>query len=236
MRLKKIVLMLAALMLVVALAACGGSSGGGESGNGGGNNQDSGEAAPEKADKPAGEATSDEKTEKKEPQGPLAEVPEDKTLGLAIPKLDKEFENIPTGRGDDTQLLTNNAAVLVEYPTVDGGVASWYPWERGANVYLAGHVEGYEGTPSYKAFAGIKTLENGDEIIVTDANGTRYTYTVYEKKIVRPTDVEVLNPVPGKNVVTLQTCEIVNFDENGNPDYSNTERFIVRGELRDVQA
>lgn len=235
MRIKKFVLMLAALVLVVALAACGGSSGGGESG-GGGDSQESGKAAKEKEDKPAGETADDGKAEKKEERGPLAEVPQDKALGLSIPKLDKEFENIPTGRGDDTQLLTDNAAILVEYPTVNGDFASWYPWERGGNVYLAGHVEGYEGTPSYKAFEGVKTLENGDEIIVTDANGTRYTYEVYEKKVVLPTDVEVLNPVPGKNVVTLQTCELVNFDENGNPDYSNTERLVVRGELRDIQA
>lgn len=233
MRIKKFVLMLVALILVVSLAACGASSGGGESGNNGsGDSKKSKEAAPEKADK----TTDEGKAEKKKESGPLAEVPEDTALGLSIPKLDKQFENIPTGRGDDTQLLRDNAAILVEYPTVNGDFASWYPWERGGNVYLAGHVEGYEGTPSYKAFAGVKTLENGDEIIVTDANGTRYTYGVYEKKVVRPTDVEVLNPVPGKNVVTLQTCEIVNFDENGNPDYSNTERLIVRGELRDVQA
>jgi sortase A len=232
MRTKRLVLMLAALVLVVVLAACGGSSGGGggneDQGSGGGNGPE--ETAP--ANGQGGEETAGGQEE----QGPLAEVPEDTTLALSIPKLDKEIENIPTGRGDDEQLLTDNAAVHIEYPTVNGDFVSWYPWERGANVYLAGHVEGYEGTPSYKAFDGVKALENGDEIIVTDANGTRYTYAVYEKKVVEPTAVETLNPVPGKNVVTLQTCELVNFDENGNPDYSNTERLIVRGELQDVQA
>jgi sortase A len=34
----------------------------------------------------------------------------------------------------------------------------------------------------------------------------------------------VLNPVEGKNIVTLQTCTL--------PDYTN--RLLVRGELEDI--
>lgn len=231
MRLKKMVLVLAALMMVASLAACGQSSGGAEQGKD--------KASPKKSE----EARKDVAAKKDEKQAAggekkkqRIEVPKDKTLGLSIPKLDKDFDNIPTGLGNNTQLLRNNAAVHIRYPTTSGGYATGWPWKKVANVYLAGHVEGYEGTPSYKAFAGLKKLENGDEIIVSDTNGKEYTYEVYEKKIVPPTKVEVLNPVPRKNIVTLQTCEIVNVDANGNPDYSNTERFIVRGELKDVKA
>lgn len=228
MHLKKLVLILAALMMVASIAACGQSSGGGGQG---GND----EASPKKSE----EAQKDGAAKKGEKQASggekqRVEAPEDKTLGLSIPKLDKNFDSIPTGLGDDTQLLTDNAAVHIRYPTTSGGYATGWPWQKVANVYLAGHVEGYEGTPSYKAFDGLKTLENGDEIIVSDANGKEYTYEVYETRIVPPTEVDVLNPVPGKNIVTLQTCEIVNVDADGNPDYSNTERFIVRGELKDV--
>lgn len=228
MRLKKLVLVLAALMMVASLAACG------SSGQSGGND----EASPKKSEEAQkdGAAKKDGKADGKDKKKPKIDVPEDKTLGLSIPKLDKNFDNIPTGVGEDTELLTNNAAVHIRYPTTSGGYATGWPWQKVANVYLAGHVQGYEGTPSYKAFDGLKTLENGDEIIVSDANGKEYTYEVYEKKIVPPTEVEVLNPVPGKNIVTLQTCEIVNVDANGNPDYSNTERFVVRGELKDVKA
>jgi sortase A len=155
--------------------------------------------------------------------GEAANAPEDETLGLSIPKLDKNFENIPTERGDDTQALIDNAAVHLLY--------TGFPWEEVANVYLAGHVEGYEGTPSYNAFEGLDTLENGDEIIVTDANGKEYTYEVFEKAQVAPTAVEYLDPIPGRNIVTLQTCELVNVLPDGTPDYSNTDRLIVRGEL-----
>ena len=220
---KKLMLLVAALAMVTALAACGSS----ESNSSGDGNKK--EKASESAKKEP-ESTKKEKTGKKKDKKKrfLAEPAEDPTLSLSIPKLDKEIEEIPTGRGDDTQLLEENAAVHLLY--------TGFPWQKVANVYLAGHVEGYEGTPSYKAFEGLKTLENGDEMIVTDANGTEYSYEVYEKKIVRPTDVEVLDRVPGKNIVTLQTCELVNVDENGNPDYSNTERLVVHGELKDVKS
>lgn len=220
---KKLMLLVAALAMVTALAACGAS----ESDSSGDGNKK--EKASESAKKDP-ESTKKEKTGKMEnkKKEPLAEAPKDPTLSLSIPKLDKDIESIPTGRGDDTQLLEENAAVHLLY--------TGFPWQKVANVYLAGHVEGYEGTPSYKAFEGLKTLENGDEVIVTDANGTEYSYEVYEKIVVQPTDVEVLDRVPGKNIVTLQTCELVNVDENGNPDYSNTERLVVRGELKDVKS
>jgi sortase A len=220
---KKLMLLVAALAMVTALAACGSS----ESNSSGDGNKK--EKASESAKKEP-ESTKKEKTGKKKDKKKrfLAEPAEDPTLSLSIPKLDKEIEEIPTGRGDDTQLLEENAAVHLLY--------TGFPWQKVANVYLAGHVEGYEGTPSYKAFEGLKTLENGDEMIVTDANGTEYSYEVYEKKVVQPTDVEVLDRVPGKNIVTLQTCELVNVDENGNPDYSNTERLVVHGELKDVKS
>lgn len=219
---KKLMLLVAALAMVTALAACGSS---GDSSGDSEKKDKSSESAKKKPETTKKEETGKKKDKKKRF---LAEPAEDPTLSLSIPKLDKEIEEIPTGRGDDTQLLEENAAVHLLY--------TGFPWQKVANVYLAGHVEGYEGTPSYKAFEGLKTLENGDEMIVTDANGTEYSYEVYEKKIVRPTDVEVLDRVPGKNIVTLQTCELVNVDENGNPDYSNTERLVVHGELKDVKS
>ena len=231
MNFRKLVLLVAALAMVLSLAACG------SSGNSSGGDQKKDNKSSESAKKSGSakkEQTSskkestDSKKGKKKGKGPLAKAPSDTTLGLSIPKLDRNIKTIPTGRGDDTQLLESNAAVHLLY--------TGFPWQRVANVYLAGHVEGYEGTPSYKAFDGLKQLENGDELIVNDANGTKYTYEVYEKRVVHPSDVDVLNRVPGKNIVTLQTCELVNTDENGNPDYSNTDRLVVRGELKDVKS
>jgi sortase A len=99
-----------------------------------------------------------------------------------------------------------------------------FPWQRGANVYVAGHRLGFPGTKSYLVFWDLNKLENGDEVILTDANGKRYTYEVFKKMIVNPEAFYVTRPVAGKSVVTLQTCTL--------PDYK--QRLIVRAELAGV--
>ncbi|MGB3632979.1 MAG: sortase, partial [Rubrobacteraceae bacterium] len=70
----------------------------------------------------------------------------------------------------------------------------------------------------------LNKLQNGDKVYVTDANDTRYTYEVFEETVVSPSDLSVTEPIPGKNVITLQTCTL--------PDYS--DRLVVQAELTDV--
>jgi sortase A len=93
-----------------------------------------------------------------------------------------------------------------------------------ANVYIAGHRLGFPGTKSYLVFWDLNRLESGDEVILTDANGTKYTYEVFKKFIVDPSELSVTQPVAGKSIVTLQTCTL--------PDYK--QRLIVQGELKSV--
>lgn len=207
MRLRKLAFVLSAFVLVAALTACNSLV---QSG-GDGAEQEETQQTPTQGSEDTGGGENN------------AEAPEDETLSLSVPKVDINIDSIPTERGDNTQALTDNAAVHLLY--------TGFPWEQEANVYLAGHVEGYEGTPSYKAFEGLEQLENGDEIIVTDANGTEYNYEVFEKAQVAPTAVEYLDPLPGRNIVTLQTCELVNVNPDGTPNYSDTDRLVVRGEL-----
>src|SRR5215207_4624203 len=80
------------------------------------------------------------------------------------------------------------------------------------------------GTDIFRAFFDLNKLEQGDEIYVTDANGTKYTYKVFKEFTVSPTDLSVTDAVPGKNVLTLQTCTL--------PDYS--QRLIIQAELIDT--
>src|SRR5215204_6512918 len=83
----------------------------------------------------------------------------------------------------------------------------------------------YPGTKSNLVFWDLNKLQKGDEILLTDSEGTRYTYKVFEKQIISPSEVGILRPVKGKNIVSLQTCTL--------PDYSH--RLIVRGELVERQ-
>ncbi len=144
-----------------------------------------------------------------------AEVPEDETLRLTVPKMARiQDDEIPTTVGNDEAALKEYAAIHLE--------GTGFPWEEEANVYIAGHRLGYPNTNSFLAFWDMDALEAGDEITVTDANGKEYVYEVYEELDVAPTDLYVLDPVPGKNILTLQTCTL--------PDYSR--RLIVQAELK----
>ena len=74
------------------------------------------------------------------------------------------------------------------------------PPADGANVYIAGHRMGFLQIGSYLfAFWDLNTLEDGDKVILTDANGTRYTYSVFRSVILNPDDASyITRPVPGQ--------------------------------------
>ena len=148
------------------------------------------------------------------PEEPPA--PADTTLQLTVPALSR-VENLTVR----TAPATDEAALEAGGLHVEG---TGYPWEGEANVYIAGHRLGYPGTDSYLVFWDLDKLRNGDEVILTDADGTRYTYSVFTNFVVGPYDYQVTEPVPGKNIVSLQTCTL--------PDYS--ERLIVQAELVSV--
>lgn len=150
-------------------------------------------------------------------QQPDVGGPEDKTLKLTVPKMSRiEDSSVPDARGDDVQTLDSNAAIHLQ--------GTGYPWQKEANVYIAGHRLGYPSSDSFLAFFDLNKLENGDKVFVEDSTGTRYTYEVFKEFVVSPSNLSVTKPVPGKNIVTLQTCTL--------PDYS--ERLVVQAELVDV--
>jgi sortase A len=147
-------------------------------------------------------------------QQPYIGGPEDKTLTVTIPKMTRvENASVPYTSGDDEPALKEHAAIHLE--------GTGFPWQPEANVYLAGHRIGYPGYSSFLAFYDLDKLENGDEVLVTDANDTTYTYRVFKTFVADPSDLSVTETVPGRNVVTLQTCTL--------PDYA--QRLMVQAEL-----
>lgn len=96
------------------------------------------------------------------------------------------------------------------------------PGELG-NFSVAGH-RATNGEP----FALLDQLRKGDRVVVETAT-TWYIYKVYEERIVQPTQVDVVLPVPGKPgaepdraLLTLTTC---------NPRWASYERLIFHAEL-----
>ena len=145
--------------------------------------------------------------------------PEDKTLELTVPAMSRiENDDIPYATGTDEEALRSHAAIHLE--------GTGFPWDDEANVYIAGHRLGYPNTESWLTFWDLNKVSAGDEIYVTDANGTKYTYKVFKTFIVRPSDTQVTATEPGKNILTLQTCTL--------PDYE--QRLIVQADLTDTQA
>jgi sortase A len=136
--------------------------------------------------------------------------PEDKILYLTIPKLG--LTDVPVFDSVSEKKLKESA---VHVP------ATGFPWQKGANTYIAGHRLGYEGTGSYLIFYYLDELTKGDEIMLRDSAGRTYRYRVRGQKVISPDNVEAMDTVKGKSVVTLQTCTL--------PDYK--ERLIVQGEL-----
>jgi sortase A len=143
--------------------------------------------------------------------------PRNSTMTLTVPEM-RRVDRVPvyTGAVHDKGALHDGTLHLN---------STGFPWQRGANVYIAGHRLGFPGTRSYLVFWDLNTLEDGDKVILTDANGTRYTYNVFKRFIINPNQSYVTRPVPGRSVITLQTCTL--------PDYA--QRLIVQAELTDVR-
>jgi sortase A len=93
------------------------------------------------------------------------------------------------------------------------------PGQQG-NAAIAGHRTTY-GAPFYR----LDELQPGDDIDVTTTAG-RFHYSVIESKVVKPSEVSVLDPTPD-NRLTLTTCT---------PRYSASRRLIVVGRLTDTPA
>jgi sortase A len=143
----------------------------------------------------------------------VANVPEDKTLRVTVPKMNRvRNSTIPYAGGTDENAFRNYVGVHLR--------GTGFPWNRQANVFIAGHRLGYVGTPSWLAFWDLNEVDVGDRIFITDSVGRRYVYKVFKDFIVDPTDVFVTQPLKGRNILTLQTCTL--------PDYSR--RLIIQAQ------
>src|SRR5215203_669308 len=194
MRLKNLILIVAALATVVALAGCGflGQSGG---------DQQKKEDKPQQQETPDKQVAPQQGAQDSGDTQAAVEPPSSDMMKLTVPQMEMiKDDEIPTGLGTDETLFHDYAAVHIK----DTG----YPWDKEANVYIAGHRLGFPRTPSHLAFQDLNELENGDKFTITDADGRKYTYEVFNKFIAGPKNTAVLRPVEGKNIVSLQTCTL----------------------------
>jgi sortase A len=142
-------------------------------------------------------AAAEREAEKKAAKEETAALPPptDPTLYLTVPKLGVYGHTV---RNDDSQWALDVGAIKLP-PT-------GFPWQQGANTYIAGHRIGWPGTETYYQFYNLPAMQPGDVAYLTDMNGTVYTYRVSEIFAVSPSDVWVTNPIAGRDMLTLQTC------------------------------
>jgi sortase A len=138
------------------------------------------------------EKSEEEQASEEEQEEPAPIVPDDTTLYLSVPKLGIY----------DALVLDSEAGLELGGQLIDG-----YPWQRGdTNTYIAGHRIGFPGTGSDHILYNLPLLEQGDEIFLQDSLDRMYEYRVSEVFAVTPYDVWAVDPVAGRNIVTLQTC------------------------------
>jgi LPXTG-site transpeptidase (sortase) family protein len=132
--------------------------------------------------------------------------------GLYIPKLDKNWVVVEGVTQDDIRYAPGH------YPT------SALPGQVG-NFAVAGHR-------NVATFWRLDEVHDGDAIVV-ESKTDWYVYRVAQIRIVKPTQVEVVAPVPGepdkkptKRMLTLTTC---------NPKWDNYQRLIIHAELDRTQ-
>jgi sortase A len=132
-------------------------------------------------------------------------------LLLSVPRL--ELVNVTIGDSPDQAYLDREGIMHLS--------ETGFPYERGSNTYIVGHAADYDTSCVPNVFRNLKNLQQGDLITLRDTLGRTYNYRAYQYLIVSPKDVWVTDPLPGKEIVSLQTCY---------PDPTFDKRLIIRVE------
>jgi len=136
---------------------------------------------------------------------------------VIIPKINVQAPvvyDVPTINENDVESGLERG--IVHYVTTSN------PGEQGNSVFFGHSSSNILNRGKYKfAFVLLSWLNEGDTFYL-QKGGVRYVYKIFEKKIVPPSDVSVLNPVEGHtSTATLITCD---------PPGTNVNRLIVVGD------
>lgn len=124
---------------------------------------------------------------------------------IEIPKINVD---LPIYHGTDEETLKIGVGHLQNSSLPVGG--------ENTRSILTGH----RGLPNSKLFTRLDELKEGDLFYITTA-GEKLAYKINDITVIEPTDVGMLDTVPGKDQVSLITCT---------PYGLNTHRLVVTGE------
>ncbi len=133
-------------------------------------------------------------------------------MTITIPRL--HLKNVPVPTGSSQAELDRIGIMHL--------AGTGFPWQKGTNTFIIGHRLGYTWTRTTYVFYRLDKMQPGDEIFINDRNGNRYTFRVYDRMTVRPSDYWATYPTGGNTILSLQTCTPI-------PTFQN--RLIVRAQL-----
>ena len=151
----------------------------------------------------------------------------------------KEFkEQIESGEAfldtDGSDAVTGDMLYILRIPSIDSENPVREGTERDVLSDSLGHESGtaVAGQEGNCVIAGHRNYNFGkyfnrldevelDDLIYLDTATETYTYVVTDIQVVDPTDVEILEPVEGKEILTLYTCT---------PIYIASHRLVIIAE------
>lgn len=131
-------------------------------------------------------------------------------LNIQVPIVFNIGDDIPAGaewKKLEKAILNGLRYGVVHYPRTA------LPGQMG-NVFITGHSSYYRNDPGkYKdVFAKLNELEVGDKYTIFYGN-RKFSYRIFEEKIVLPQDVNVLDQPQDKELSSLMTCWPVNTNQ-----------------------
>jgi sortase A len=169
------------------------------------------ERKPPERKAPVQRAPESKASEVRPPAAAEERKPRDTRLLLSIPRLG--IEDVAVGDSPDQSYLDREGIMHLS--------GTGFPYERGSNTYIVGHAADYNPSRVPNVFRNLKSLQQGDKITLRDTLGRAYEYRAYRYYIVNPTDFWITEPVPGKEIISLQTCY---------PAPTFAKRLIIRAE------
>ena len=169
-----------------------------------------------------------QKADKKESAQNKAEEQAKKPDTAPTPPTDDLWFSIPALGLYDNYVTNTNDFSAMDYGAIKLA-NSGFPWQNGANTYIAAHRLGWPGTGSDHQFYNLPSLAIGDVIYLGDVNGTTYTYKVSGFKEVGANDTWITAPQAGRNMVSLQTC-IENYGDYWTMGPHWYVRYIVQAD------
>ena len=134
---------------------------------------------------------------------PNADIPVGPETKMIIPKINVDAPIVMNvGPSNEEQLAAmSNGIAHVPYPG-----ASAEPGQIGNSVFSAHSSSDWTDTGAYKfIFVQLERL-SVDDIIYINYKSKRYSYKVYETKVVPPTDIDSLKYTGNEPIITLITC------------------------------